>query len=38
MLSRFNEIEGIGGALRAMLDYLALGGPLIMWPLLAIAP
>ncbi len=37
MLSRFNEIEGIGGALRAMLDYLALGGPLIMWPLLAIA-
>ena len=37
MLSKFNEIQGPGGAVRAMLDYIELGGPLIMWPLLAIA-
>lgn len=37
MLSKFNEIQGPAGAVRAMLDYIELGGPLIMWPLLAIA-
>jgi biopolymer transport protein ExbB len=37
MLSKFNEIQGAGSAVRAMLDYVELGGPLIMWPLLAIA-
>ena len=37
MLSKFNEIQGPAGAVRAMLDYIDLGGLLIMWPLLAIA-
>jgi biopolymer transport protein ExbB len=37
MLSKFNEVEGVGSAVKAMLDYLELGGPVIMWPLLAIA-
>ncbi len=37
MLGKFNQIDGPASAAQAMLDYLELGGPVIMWPLMLIA-
>ena len=37
MLSKFNEATDLGSSFGAFVDYMTLGGPVIMWPLMGVA-